>query len=220
MEPMSAMRSATLSLLVLAALGCTGETTQQLPAVWPPQVGATFPDLELFDHRGEKVRLSSFEGKVLLIKPVGMSCAACNAFNGGNKRGTFPGASCQADLEPMAVYVPRFANGLSLDCEDIVVVEILFFNLEMQAPSVADAAAWSSHYGLDQKPNHVVLVAPEVMRQPSYDMIPGYLLVDRDFVLRKDASGHHPVDDLYQSLIPAIPEFVAKPASEAAPAPR
>ncbi len=217
---MSTHRLPTLSLLALSAFGCSGNPTQKLPDVWPPKVGAVFPDLELLNHRGEKVRLSSFKGKVILIKPVGMSCAACNAFSGGNERGAFPGASCQAGLESMATYVPRYANGQSLDSEDIVVVEILFFNVRMQTPSVEDAKAWSTHYGLDQKPNHVVLIAPEVMRQPSYDMIPGFLLVDRDFVLRKDASGHHPADNLYPSLIPSIPRVVAmKPAATSA-APR
>lgn len=215
---MSTHRSAALSLVVLTALGCGAESTQQLPDVWPPAVGAAFPDLELLDARGEKVRLSSFKGKVVLIKPVGMSCAACNAFSGGNERGAFPGASSQQGVESIAAYVPRHANGLSLDSEDIVVVEILFFDMGMQAPSIEDAQAWSTHYGLDHKPNHVVLIAPEVMRQPSYDMIPGFLLLDRDFVLRKDASGHHPVDNLYDSLIPSIPRYLAaKPSAAASP---
>ena len=77
-----------------------------------------------------------------------------------------------------------------------------------------------TNYGLDQKPNHVVLIAPEAMRQPSYDMIPGYLLVDRDFVLRQDATGHHPADNLYESLIPSIPRFIAMESGTNSAAPR
>ncbi len=40
---------------------------------WPPELGKPYPDLELVDQTGKKVRLSSFKGKVLLIEPIGMS---------------------------------------------------------------------------------------------------------------------------------------------------
>ena len=40
---------------------------------WPPEVGKPYPDLNLYDHRGNLVKLSQFKGKVLLIEPIGMT---------------------------------------------------------------------------------------------------------------------------------------------------
>jgi hypothetical protein len=41
-------------------------------------------------------------------------------------------------------------------------------------------------------------------------MIPGFQLIDRDFVLRYDASGHRPRHDLWRELMPAIPRLIAE----------
>ncbi len=41
-----------------------------------------------------------------------------------------------------------------------------------------------------------------------YNLIPGFQLIDRDFVLRYDASGHHPRDSLWDDLLPAIPRLL------------
>ena len=65
------MRACAFLLAVPLALvsGCGGESGP----VWPPSVGQMYPDLELKDHNGETVHLSSFRGKVLLIEPIGMT---------------------------------------------------------------------------------------------------------------------------------------------------
>ena len=34
----------------------------------------------------------------------------------------------------------------------------------------------------------------------SYDLVPGYQLIDREFVLRKDSAGHHP-PDTYEDVV-------------------
>jgi len=44
---------------------------------WPPEVGEPYPDATLIDQEGNPVKLSSFKGSVLLIEPIGMTCAAC-----------------------------------------------------------------------------------------------------------------------------------------------
>lgn len=35
----------------------------------------------------------------------------------------------------------------------------------------------------------------------------GFDLIDRNFLLRHDAAGHHPVDGLYRDLLPALGDY-------------
>jgi cytochrome oxidase Cu insertion factor (SCO1/SenC/PrrC family) len=63
---------ATLCLGLLLA-SCGGSTSGPLPFSWPPAAGEPYPDVELFDHTGETVRLSDFSGKVLLVEAIGMT---------------------------------------------------------------------------------------------------------------------------------------------------
>ena len=98
---------------------------------------------------------------------------------------------------------------VSLDDDDLVVVHLLLYGFDRQAPSVEDAAEWAGHYGLDERPNHVVLVGdPRMIGPASFRMIPGLQLVDRDFVLRYDAAGRSAPDDLWRELWPAVGELL------------
>ena len=64
-----------------------------------------------------------------------------------------------------------------------------------------------------------MLVGEDYLIGPaSHAMIPGFQLIDRDFVLRFDASGHRPRHDLWRDLMPAIPGLLAE--AEAGPADR
>ncbi len=45
-------------------------------------------------------------------------------------------------------------------------------------------------------------------RSATYQKIPGFHLIDREFVLTHDSSGHHPEDDLYRDLLPALGQMV------------
>lgn len=94
---------------------------------------------------------------------------------------------------------------VSLDDPDLVVVHLLLYGFDMQAPSLADARAWAEHYGLDQRANHVLLVGdPRLLNARTKAMIPGLQLVDRDFVLRYDAAGARAPHDLWRELWPAL----------------
>ena len=175
---------------------------------WPPELGRPYPDVELHDSRGEPVRLSSFKGKVLLIEPIGMTCPACIAFAGGNQdgRGGLDGRMPQGGLESIEAYVERYAAGASLDDPDLVFIHLLLYGLDMHAPTQADARRWREHFGID-RPNQLVLYGDERFINPaSYAMIPGFQLVDRDFILRSDATGHHPTHSLYRDLLPLLGE--------------
>ncbi len=175
---------------------------------WPPTLGNPYPDIELRDSSGEPVRLSSFKGKVLLIEPIGMSCPACIAFAGGNSdgRGGLDGRPAQGGLESIENYVERYARGASLRDPDLVFIHMLLYNDQMRAPTQEDARRWEEHFGVS-RPNHFVLYADERFINPaSYKMIPGFQLVDRDFTLRVDATGHTPTHNLWKDLLPTLGE--------------
>jgi hypothetical protein len=175
---------------------------------WPPVPGEPYPDLKLLDEEGRTVSLSQFKGKVILLEPTAMTCSACQAFSGGNRPdiGAFPGGSPQADLVDIDVGVDRYAGGISLQDPNVVFVQLMLYNSSNQAPSAAEVRKWRDHFKLRQRyPQMVFLVAdPRMIGQASYDMIPGFHLIDRDFRFVSDASGHHPRNDLWRDLLPEL----------------
>jgi hypothetical protein len=93
----------------------------------------------------------------------------------------------------------------SLDDGRLVVVHLLLYGHDMQAPSVADAREWAEHYGIDKRPNHVVLVGqPGMLSGETRRMIPGVQVVDRDFVLRYDGAGARAPHDLWTEVLPGV----------------
>lgn len=63
----------------------------------------------------------------------------------------------------------------------------------MQGPTAEDARRWERHFKVSSHKNWMVLAGgPGLINQASYDLIPGYQLVGKDFVLRYDAAGHRP----------------------------
>lgn len=105
----------------------------------------------------------------------------------------------------------RTYGGVSLDDERIVFVHLLLYGFDMEAPSVADAREWAEHYGINGRPNHLVLVGdPRMQGGASFRMIPGLQLVDRDFVLRYDSAGRGAPHDLWTDLWPAVAGMLAE----------
>lgn len=170
--------------------------------VWPPQTGMPYPDLNLLDQLGRPVRLSSFKGKVIVVEPVGMSCAACNAFAGGNEKqiGPFPGMSAQAGLRSFRSLCARYAGN-----PDLVYVQLLLYGPTMGVPTLKDAQNWANHFKMDRFGNELVVIGTKSLQNPaSYNMIPGFQLIDRDFTLLVDSTGHNPRQDLYRELLPRL----------------
>ena len=100
-------------------------------------------------------------------------------------------------------------GGVSLDDEDLIVVHLLLYGFDMKAPSVDDAREWAEHYGLDKRPNHVVLVGEQDMiSAATRAMIPGVQVVDRDFVLRYDGAGSRAPHDLWTEVLPGVAEVL------------
>ena len=88
-------------------------------------------------------------------------------------------------------------------------VQLLLYDMQMNAPTKEDAANWARHFRISKANNHFVAVLPYDARgRASFDMIPGFYLIDRDFILQSDSTGHHPKHNLYKYLIPMVPKLV------------
>jgi hypothetical protein len=182
--------------------------TNAIPFAWPPKVGEVYPDLELQDHTGATRRLSEFRGKVILVELIGIPCGACQAFAGAHQVGAFRGGKVQGNLESIERYARRF-GGFNLSDPRVVFVQVLLFTTNLDAPSVDEARAWAEHFRADKYKNRVVLVGTDSLAtKESYDMIPGFQLVDRGFHLVRDSSGHQPTHNLYTDLLPTMGKMV------------
>ncbi len=174
-----------------------------LPHPWPPLVGQRYPDLELIDPDGGRFRLSQLRGKVIIVEPTGMNCPACQAFSGAHKYGAYENNPVQDYVQSFQEVFPRYAGGKRLPSRDIIFVQLLLYDMKLGHPSVQDAQKWAKHFNIYRVPNYYVAVAARDLRgEASFNMIPGFHLIDRTFVLRADSTGHHPKNDLYRELIP------------------
>ena len=177
------------------------------PAVighWPPVKGKTFPEMLLSDQNGELVRLSDFAGKLIFVEYAAVPCEGCQAFAGGKRHGGFAGFKVQRGLESIEHYAAQYA-GVDLGSEDIVFVQILLYGKNVSAPTQDEVTQWAAHFEMDRTRNQIVLRGHKSMLGPqAYDLIPGFQLIDRDFVVRADSCGHHPADNLYTDVLPLL----------------
>jgi hypothetical protein len=177
---------------------------------WPPRRGERYPNLTLYDHRGQLVSLASLRGKVILLEPVGMTCEACQSLSGAGKVGCYGHQPAEAGIDALEDYFPRYTGGLSLSDPRIAYVQVLLYGLDLHAPSPTDARDWAHHFKFDERPNVYVLAGtPELIGPASFAMIPGFQLIDKNFVLRawwqgETGSG----DDLWKQLLPMVPQLL------------
>lgn len=210
-------RRAALGLVVLLLVAAVGWRVQRGPAApaplehaWPPRKGEVYPDLELKNHRGELVKLSSFKGKVIVVEPIGLSCPACQAFAGAHDVGAFRGGQPQAELPSFGKLLKEEAGLDWRSQADLVYVHLLLYDMSAAAaPTLEDAREWANHFRLDGVSNAVVLVGDARYVNPaSYALVPGFHVIDRSFTLRYDGSGHHPVDPPYDVALAGIPKLL------------
>jgi hypothetical protein len=183
------------------------EIEAQLQALgWPPQIGETFPDLELLDQEGQPFRLSSLEGKVVIVEMAAMTCPGTQALSGGNYKGGFGKMTPQKDCKALDELLPQYAKGLELS--EIVLVQILLYDLKMKSPQPEDAAAWAEHFSLSRASGQIVVVPAEDLRcRPIYSATPGFYLLDQALAVRCDAAGRNQAN-LYSKLLPMVPKLL------------
>jgi hypothetical protein len=184
-----------------------GQPAHDGELAWPPVLDQPYPPLVLLGTDDQWHAIAELKGRPVLIQVIGMNCPACNAWAGAGDDPTlgFRGVVPQTGLGALRDDLQRYAGGLALDDPRFTVVHLLLYDMALRAPSVADARAWAEHFGIDQLKNHLVLVGGERLVCPaSYAMVPGFQLLDRDLVLRRDATGHQPRHDLYRDLLPEL----------------
>ena len=200
----NSLRCVALAALCVSLTACLEEKPE-----WPPRLGQSFPDLQLIDHTGREFRLSELKGKVVLVEPIGMNCAACNAYSGAQVKGGYNGMQPQQGLQSIETYLSQFAQGIDINHPDLKLVQLILYDFNMRQPTAEDAKFWAEHFGLNRRQNVLVAVSTTDLRgKPSFKMIPGFHLIDRDFILRKDSTGHRPLHNLFSDLLPTIPNLI------------
>lgn len=193
------MRRFTILLVVALAVCFTAPVSSK--ESWPPVLNMPYPDLKLMNQDGKMTQLSQFKGKLIIVEPIGMSCQACNAFADSNGAGGFAGQSQQKGLPSFHKLIKDYGR-VQFPNPDIVVVHLLLYDRGMKPPSLKDAKAWADHFGLKTYNNEYVLVGKK--QHQVYELVPGFQLIDRDFRLVSDSTGHHPRNDLYRHLMPML----------------
>jgi len=178
---------------------------------WPPVVGQFYPNLVLKDQTGQVSAISDFQGKVILLEVVGLTCKACHAFAGGNEPGKSPfrGIQPQPGLDSIERYATGYAK-LSLDHPDIVFVQLVLYGMDGRSPPTEeDARAWASHFGMDRRKNQVVLIGDQrFISAETRKLIPGFHLIDQNGILRAMSSNDPKHDRLHSSLLPKLASLV------------
>jgi hypothetical protein len=121
-------------------------------------------------------------------------------------------------LKSIDEYFEQYTGGFDINDETIAVIQVLFFNKAMKTPTLAEAKRWAAHFDIENRANHYVLIGPAALRARTRSKIPGFWLVDHDFVLRCDAAGNGAPSNLYSHLLPMVPGFIrAMPSSPGSP---
>lgn len=197
----------SLFLLVGTVVFAQAPQSARTRVFWPPVVNQIYPEVELSDLSGKKVKLSSYAGRVILLEPIGMSCPACQAFVGGNTKGGMNGVSPQAGLDNVEALLSK--QGVSAADPRLVRVQLLLYGPTLNAPTLSEAQAWAKHFDFGRRSNEVLLIGDQrYINQFSYDMIPGFQLIDKNFVLRCDACGHNPKSNMYTELMPMVKKLL------------
>jgi hypothetical protein len=207
-----ALRRVWPYLLFAMMLAGGGRARSADTSPWPPQVGQRYPEVEMTDQTGKVIRLSDFKGRIIVMEPISMDCTACQAWSGAHRVGAFGPVRPQADLIELKEMFDRFA-GVSFDDPRFVFVQLLYFDLKRQPTQAQHAREWAQHFGFDRSKNRLVLAGSARYRTPKYDagtyrQVPGLQLIDEKFILRSDATGHPPRDDIYRTTLPMIGRYV------------
>jgi hypothetical protein len=196
----------------------------QTPSQWPPKKYYEFPDFEFKDIHGNKHHLTELKGKWVLVEPIGMNCPACLAFSGAHHVGTLSGISPQNGLLSIEEYLTQ--GKIDIHDERIQLVQLLLYDLNMKGPQFEEATLWRNKFDIGKNDHHWVISGGNIMQnQASFDMIPGYYLLDTNGYVISDSTGHNPKDNLFSQLIPLLNQklnskrLVASEASKTAKTP-
>ena len=79
----------------------------------------------------------------------------------------------------------------------------------MGVPTAQDVRDWKNHFGSPTRKNYWVFAgSSDLHDNVSYNIIPGFQLIDKNFVLRYDSAGHNPKHDLWTELLPHVKNII------------
>jgi hypothetical protein len=175
---------------------------------WPPQLGRTFPSIEFVDQNGISFKMSELYGSVVLVEYVGMTCRACQAFSGANEVGAYENIDPMAGLPSIKKLFKDYTN-ISLDDNRVKFVQVLLYSMTMDSPIPEHAGNWANHFGFDRYNNEIVVVPKRDLRgKGSYNLIPGFQILDKRLVVQRDSTGHRPRHNLYTELLPLVKKLL------------
>ncbi len=152
--------------------------------------------------------ISELYGSVVLVEYVGMTCAACRAFSGANEVGSYQNITPQGGLPSIKKLFKDYTN-ISLDDNRIKFVQILLYSMTMDSPTPEHASNWANHFGFNRYSNEIVAVPKRDLRgKGSFNLIPGFQVLDKKLVVRKDSTGHRPRHNLYSELLPLVKKLL------------
>ncbi len=191
---------------------------QNLPTPWPPAMNAPFPDIPLIDTNGAEFNISDFRGKVMVVEYIDMTSPVSHSYSGAKTRGPFGGSrhSFDSSVSSFEETVSRESQGtLTLPHPDLPVVKIIVYNEAGAQAKVDDALAWAGHFGFTRENNYIVCVPQKDLRDKLTDkIVPGFQLVDKEFLLRVDSAGPEPKHSLQFRLVTMIPTLLAAEVEE------
>ncbi len=184
---------------------------ENLPDTWPPKMNIPYPDIELFDQKGQEFRISQLAGKILIVEYVDMSSPISQAQSGAREKGAF---GIMQEVDQFAktfdeVYKKNATNLSNWPNKDVMHLKIIAYTQDGAQPSRDDAQNWATHFGFEVSNNVIVAVAKSDIRDiQTQDILTGYQLVDRNQKLRVDSSGPAPKHNLNLTLIPLLEKLL------------
>ena len=176
---------------------------------WPPVKGAEVSGIEFINHRGVTKKLAHLSGRATILEFVGMNCPACNGFAGGNSKPIkYKNMRSQKGLKSFDKYFERFSKVGSIRNANINFIHILIFDIKNKPTSIEDAKSWHSFYGSKFGPKFEVWVPKKDLTGISYDLIPGFALIDRHGKYQSLSVGPVPKTNLYTEFLPIIKNFL------------
>lgn len=182
-----------------------------LPDPWPPQMNKPYPEIGLIDQNGTEFNLSDLKGKIIIVEFADMTSPVSQAYSGAKVKGALGGAGQQVDdtVLPLAEVIARETRTVGqvvLPHPDIVTIKILIYNENGQQAGPTDAERWARHFGLTREGGVIVAVPQKDLRDKLTDnLIPGFQLIDKAFLIRVDSAGPNPKHSLTFTFAPQIP---------------
>lgn len=87
-------------------------------------------------------------------------------------------------------------------------MQVLLYSMSMGPPDNNDAKKWAQHFGLQKKNTYVVVPTKSLINPASYDLIPGFALLDKKGVVRSVSAGHNPKQNLWTYLLPMVNQLL------------